>query len=481
MLKRIRRYAALAVAALAVWASYETFGALMGSLGVLLAPAVGTTSGIAGNVNEAMKVIFQEPLTKSIVQDSEMLDIYQRDMGVDIKQTAGGRYIELAHYFNLPAGVGARRLEDDYIPVPDGPVIRNSQVFLKKIEGTVQMTGDTMRRVKKGEGGFVNWARRHLPDLKKRVDHYIDQQLFGFGAGVKARVNQAIAGGETTIDIDSLYGLGYSDPWLGFMERERVVFGPNLDGSALRDSGKAYRVTDFDYAANTITIENITNSGAGLTAAVSDNDYIFLGDGSTSASAEGGKDKEIMGLLGIVDDGSVLSTFQGLSRATYRPWNAHRLDAQTVGTNTGEVTEELLDYADIIVQQRATEKIDTLVMSKWAARDFWIQLKNDRRINDPRTYTGGKADPLTMIFGDRNVELRTPRKCPRNVIFGLTRETFKQWRNTGWEWDDLTGSIWNRVTDNTGRKDTFYAVGHIVMQTGNVNPQANIIIENLDV
>lgn len=475
MLNRMRRFLALAAAALAVGLGHEALTSLFGVVGVSLAfPSVGTTAGVDGNVNEAMKIIFEEPLTNSIVEDSEMLDIFEQDMNVQVNQTTGGRYIEMAHYFNLPAGVGARRLEGDYIPVPNGPVIKNSQVYLKKIEGVVQMTGDTMRRVKKGEGAFANWARRHLPDLKTRIDHYIDQQLFGYGSGIKARVNDADPDASATITIDSLYGLGYEDPWLAFMERESVVFGPNADGSSLRDSGASYIVEQVDPDNNTITLD-----GA-VTINVADNDYTFLGDDAGNAGAGGGDDREIMGLLGIVDDGTVLADFQGLTRADYTPWRAQKLDAQTLAGNTGEVTEDLLDYADILVFQRATAEIDTLIMSRWAARDFWIQLKNDKRINDPRSFVGGH-DNLTMIFGDRDVELRTPRKCPRNLIFGLTRETFKQWRNTGWEWDDLTGSIWNRVTDATGRKDSFYAVGHIVMQTGNTAPHKNILIHNLDV
>lgn len=475
MLNRMRRFLTLAAVALAVWVGHEMLTSLLGG-GVLLADSVGTTSGVDGNVNEAMKIIFEEPLTNSIVKDSEMLDIFEQDMNVQINQTTGGRYIEMAHYFTLPAGVGARRLEGDYIPVPNGPVIQNSQVFLKKIEGTVQMTGDTMRRVKRGEGGFTDWARRHLPDLKKRIDHYIDQQLFGFGAGIKARVNAADPDGAPAdeVVVDSLYGLGYEDPWLAFMERESVVFGPTADGANLRNSGQAYEVTDVDPDTNTLSL------GSDLTAAVADNDYIFLGDSAGDASPGGGDDREIMGLLGMIDDGTVLSTFQGLTRADHSPWRAQKLDAQTLSGNTGEVTEDLLDYADVLVFQRATAEIDTLIMSRWAARDFWIQLKNDKRINDPRSFIGGRGN-LSMIFGDREVELRTPRKCPRNVIFGLTRETFKHWRNTGWEWDDLTGSIWNRVTDANGRKDSFYAVGHIVMQTGCIAPHKNILIHNLDV
>lgn len=472
----MRSVGAVLLAAVAIAGQVLVATVLAGSGALLAFPSVGTTANVDGNVNEAMKIIFEDPLTNSIVQESEMLDIFEQDMDVEINQTTGGRYIEMAHYFTLPSGVGARRLEGDYIPVPGGPVIRNSQVYLKKVEGVVQMTGDTMRRVKSGEGGFTNWAQQHLPDLRKRVDSELDRMLFGDGSGVKALVNDADPDdGDQTLGIDSLYGFaGYLDPWLAFMEEGEIVFGPNRDGSNLRNSGQAYEIDQIDPDNNELDLNSEP------TAAVADDDYIFAGDSAGDSSAGGGRDREIMGLLGMVDDGGILTTFQGLNRNNFRKWNGQVLDASQA-PYSGNMTEDLLDAADRRVFMRATEDIDILIMSRAAQAALWRNIKTDRRLNDPRGSVQGGRNPLTMQFGDREVEIRTPRKCPRNTVFGLTQETFKHWRNTGWEWDDLTGSIWNRVTDGTGRKDTFYAVGHIVLQTGCVAPYKNIRIDGLDV
>lgn len=435
--------------------------------------SVGTTAGVDYNVNEAMKIIFQEPLTNSIVEDSELLDLFEQDMDVAVNQTTGGRYIEMAHYFALPAGVGARRLEGDYIPVPNGPVIKNSQIYLKKIEGVVQMTGDTMRRVKQGEGAFTTWASRHLPDLKMHVDDYLDRCLLGYGAGIRARVNDADPDdADLTIGIDAALGIAGLEPaWLQFMEGESIVFGPTADGQNLRDSGAAYTITDIDPDTSHISLATEP------TANVADSDFIFLGDAAGFSGQGGGADREIMGLYGMVDDGNILATFQGLARASYRPWRSQIIDGSAAPWN-GAVTEELLTYADDFAYTRATGTITDIVMSRDCMRDLWENLKNDKRINDPRAYTGGKAG-LTMIFGDRDIRIKVARKLPNSSIFMLQRDTFKHWRNTGWEWDDLTGSIWNRVTDAVGRKDDFYAVGHLVMQTGCVAPHKNLRIDGL--
>lgn len=474
-MRAIRRTFGWAVAALTLVASFALVLAWSDPAGVLLAATVGTTAGVDGNVNEAMKTIFQGPLTNSIVADSELLDIFEQDQNVQVNQTTGGRYIELAHYFSLPAGVGARALEDDYIPVPNGPVIRNSQIYLKKVEGVVQMSGDTMRRVRQGEGAFVTWARRHLPDLKERVDHELDRMLLGYGAGIRAQVNDADPDdGDNLVGIDNAVGItGLEDAWLQFMEQEFVVFGPNADGTSLRDGGDAYEVVDVDPDTGHIELDPEP------TVNVADNDFIFGGDAAGFSGQDGGVDREIMGLLGMVDDGSILAEFQGLTRADYRPWRSQVFD-NSLTIHAGDLTEDLLTYADDKTYVRAKGEIDTLCMSRTATRNFWANLKDDKRLIDPRSYVGGKMDPLRMLFGDRGVELREVRKMPPSLVFGLQTDTFKHWRNTGWEWDDLTGSIWNRVTDGTGRKDTFYAVGHIVLQTGCVAPHKNFKITDLD-
>jgi len=467
-----------AVLCAAVMALVHTLLSFVGDGLALMAMAeVGTTASVAGNVNEAMKIIFEEPLTNSIVADSELLDLFEQDMNVQVNSTTGGRYIELAHYFQLPAGVGARKLEGDYLPVPFGPVIQNSQIYLKKIEGVVQMSGDTMRRVRQGEGAFLTWARRALPDLRERVDHELDRMLLGYGAGVKARVNDADPDdADLTITIDAYHGVAaLEDEWLAFMEGESIVFAADAAGATLRDSGAAYRITDINPgAAGASTLELATEP----TANVADSDFIFAGDAAGVSAQASGVDREIMGLLGMVDDGTILASFQGLTRATYRPWRSQIFDGSAAPWS-GNLTEDLLTKADDDTYIKAKGEASHIVLSRPGARNFWANLKDDKRLNDPRSFTGGKAQ-LSMIFGtDRMVELRTVRKMPYSLVFGLQADTLKHWRNTGWEWDDLTGSIWNRVTDATGRKDSFYAVGHIVLQTGCIAPHKNFKITGL--
>jgi hypothetical protein len=445
---------------------------------VFLVPGVTTTAfnaGGASDINEALKIFFNDPVIYNVVSDSELLGLFQEDNNVKQEETTGGRYIETAQYFTLPAGVGARA-ENEYIPVPDGPVIKNSRVLLKKIQGTVEMTGDVMRRVKGDMGAYLNWMERALPDLVTRLNNELDRMTLGYGNGVKSRV-QALPGG-VIIRVDRAFGVAINgqnltESFLQYLEGERVVFSANANGAPLRNAGagQSARIAMVNPDVGAGVYQEITVDA--IPAGVAVGDYIFAGDPSGASTQDaGGADREIMGLLGMVDDGTVLATFQNLLRATYKLWNSIAIDGSLAPYN-GVFNEDLIVFGDDQTFVLGGGKIDAVVTSRSGARSLWKSLKGDRILNDPRAYTGGKG-PIGVILGDRDVTLKVCRKMPPQLAFGLQKDTFKRWTLGGWMWDDTPGAIWNRVTDSTGRKDAFYATGNLYLQLGNLAPRKSI-------
>jgi hypothetical protein len=436
-------------------------------------------------ITEAMKIIFSDPLIVNIVEDSELLSIFQVDMNVNVDDTTGGRFIEMAHYFQLPAGVGARG-ENEYIPEADDPVFKNSRLFLRKIQGTVEMTGDTMRRVVGDEGAFINYMERALPDLVTRLVNEIDRMYIGFGAGIKARAELTpVKPGAGLVDIQvnrSLGVDGFTDAWLQFLEGERIVFDTAADGQSLITGGgfRALQVIDIDedsdtisFAGNDTLVDAIVAAGADL--------YMFPGDeaGASSQNASG-TDREIAGLMAGADDGGIIATYNNISRSgtLSRQWKSIIIDGSDAVWG-GQLTEELLSFADDEVSVKGAGKIDTIVASRSAARGYWQSLKGDRVFNDPRNFTGGR-NGLSIILGDREVSLKVARKLPPEVVFCLQSDTWRRLTLGTWDWDDRTGSIWNRVIDSIGRKDAFFATGNMYEQLFCTHPRKNVRIDNLD-
>lgn len=453
--------------------------ALIGAsiLGILgfAAPAAALVAGafVVGettdttDLNAAMKIIFGDSLINNVVSDSELLDLMQDGEGIKVDVTTGGRYIETSQLFNLPAGVGARS-EGGYIPVPRGPRLANGRITLKKIMGSVEITGDVLKRVRTNEGAFVDWGAQVMPKLGERLTNEVDRMLLGYGSGIKARVNDATPA--LTLVVDAAMGVaGLGGSLFQFLPGEDIIASPNADGTSPRTG--AMHVEDFDWASNALVIA----TSPGLAASLADNDYLFAGDAADNSAG-----KECMGILGIVDDGNVLATFQNIARSSYEAWKGQVIDAQASPFSSGDnLTEETLNYADTQTYQRGGGKPDVIVTSRDGHTAIWRDMKADRTFNDSTSYTGGKG-ALAVVLGDRTIPIRVARKMPPTYCYGLTRSTLRKWMLREFEWDDTTGSVFRQVTDSTGRKDAFYAYGTMHLEIGSDDPQKNFRIENFD-
>lgn len=491
MINRFSRAIALLLAA--------ALAPLSALFGMELLPA-GTTQ--TSNISEAMKVIFSDPIVQNMVVESELLNRFRADTNVRTDDTTGGRYIEMAHYFQLPAGVGARQ-ENEYIPIADAPVFRNSRIWLSKIQGTVEMTGDVMRRVASSEGAFLDYAQQALPDFTRRLTHEVDRMVLGVGTGVKARIANVSATldgttftagigpmdtpvtGQFRLLVDRTMGVaGLGQSFLHFLEGERLTFAAALGTPTTvknPGTGQAAQVVAINEDLNIITVSGL----AALRSALATNDYIAAGDasgnsfpGNTMLGSVVGN-KEIQGLYAGVDNGSVLVNYNNIDRsvAANRLWNSIVIDG-SASPWSGLLNEELMVYADDEVAVRGGGRVDMIVTSRSGSRGYWKSLKTDRFFVDPRAYAGGKPG-VQVILGDRTLPLIVARKLPYNTTFMLQSDTWRRLTLGTWEWDDKTGSIWNRVSDATGRKDAFYAVGQAYEQAFNTAPRKNVRIDNL--
>ncbi len=464
-MKRIASIAAVLVLAVAVM--FVPAVALLAMV-PLIAGATTTTASL----DNLMKVIYSDPLIRDIVIESELMDMFKEDFNVKTEETTGGKYVEMAHYLRLAGAAGARA-ENDYIPVPQSPRAINSRIYLKKVMGVVEMSGDVMEKVVNDEGSFINYMERALPDTKERVLNEMDRMYIGFGAGIKARV---LSKGAASIVVNRALGVtGYEDAWMQFQEGETIVFSSTPAGAVIKNAGttQAALVENIDESTGTLTL----TLDAALLTAIAVDDYIFAGDQAGTSSQNGGVDREISGLLAGVDNGGILATYNNVPRAGNRSFNARVIDASGAPYN-GIITEKLLTIADAITSTSAQSKINAIVMSPHGPIGYWQSLTTAKVLNDPRNFTGGFGKTSIML-GDRTLPLRTARKLPPQVAFGLNTSTWRRFTLGTWEWVSRGGSIWNLVTDAVGRKDAYFAFGKLYEQLACLNPRRNFRIEGL--
>ncbi len=439
----------------------------------------GTQSGTGAytGLYEALKIVFDEPINNNIIQDSEVYDLVEQDTSIPIKETTQGRYVELAHYAADGGGFGARR-EGGALPAATPPSIFNGRIFLRKNHMLVEMSGETMRRVKAGEAAWITWASQALPNAVRRLTHHLDRQVLGYAQGVLARV---ATGGITgsVITVDRAFGItGYDKAVFQFLRNDLIRFAADIQGATMRTG--SYRVTNVNNKLGTITISPAPD--AGIVAG----DYITIGDSGDNNLPGSALEqpKEMMGLLGMIDDGNIRAVFQNVTRADWPEYNAQAIDAATAGDVAGAYTEDLLTAADDTTFEQGMGLVDYLIGSRAQERQYVKFLKTQRRLTDPAAYQGnggGKARGFTINLNGRDVMFRAARKVPNQINFGLEKATLKKWRNgAGFNWDDTTGSMFERVVTSAGRFDAFYATGVLEEEMGNLMPAHNFVIRGID-
>lgn len=404
-------------------------------------------------LDAAMKVLFEDTLENDVVSDSELFDLIEKDTDIQTEVTGGGRYIERAHMLGLPAGYGYRT-ESDAIPSSRGPQLASSRIKLKKSMGSVSVTGDVFAKIKQGKEAFTTWAEDQIPALTERMRNTKDAIMVGYGAGVRARVGTIDAVNKKITLVNALGIAGYTNAFLQFLANEDVAFGPNVNGTSLRANAAAANnvlVTDVNPQTNTLTLSEIPT---GLAA----NDYIFSADETgASTMTSTGENREFMGLHGHVDDGGILLDYFGINRSTTSAFRSTIANIAGAPYN-GLFNDEAILYGDMQGRLYGNAEIDVLAVPYSGALTFWKDLKNDRMLTDPRTWTGG-AGKLAVNIRNRVVEVRGIRKMPPQTAFGLTKGCFRRFTLGKFEWVTRTGSMWQQVISSGRRYDAFWAYG----------------------
>lgn len=425
----------------------------------------GTGSDFSG-LNDAMKIVYSDAFENNIEAEMEVLDFIKvvRD-GFEIIDGPDGKQINLAHFFSSGGGVGAMN-EDDYFYASTNPEVKQSNLNIKTLSATVQLSGRTLRRVKKGPAAFVTWANEALPRKAQRLAYHRDRMAIGAGTGIIGRVNMTVPDADD-LTLDSAYGIAGLDGVLNLILRgDNLKFSPNANGSSPR--ALTATVNRVDYALGNIDINQLPTDTA-------DNDYVFLGDDNVQSS----NSREPMGFEGLIDNGDVLATLQGLLRADYPELKSQVVDAST-GDWAGTLSEDLLDYTDAECWEHGNlGQPSHILVNRRAQRAFWRTLRADRVLNDPKgDYQGGKAK-LKMMLGSRLVTVQAARKVPPSRCYMVDPRSIKRFKVGAGRWDDTPGSVWQRVTDANGRKDAYYAVYILEENLGIGDPAQSAKIKNL--
>lgn len=254
--------------------------------------------------------------------------------------------------------IGAINEEESFRTI-DAEHYAQWKVIPKVNVAPIQFSGLVSKALEGGEESFANAVVDALDKARERLKKDENRQFFGAGTGVLGAPNT------TASNL-----LSFTVSSAQYFRANQVVDIFTSTGGVSVLSG--LRLTDVD------KVNNVLYAAASLGVALASTNVITKQNILLNAPTDG---KEMMGLEGISDDGTLLATFQGLS--VTQIWRGRRID--TAQSNlTSDLMQRLVDDIHVI----GGETADMLIIHPKQRRSYLNLVVPQKRYMDGDMDTG---------------------------------------------------------------------------------------------
>ena len=268
-----------------------------------------------------------------------------------------GRNVRIPVLLGLSQAIGARA-EDATLPTAAASRYVESVTTLKHNYGSIKVGGPTIRASKGNAAAFVAAVTSEIENMMLSFKQDINRQLFGYGTGALCLTTGAASGQTLTVDTP---GAQY------------IKVGMLLDAYT---SGGTAHATSIEVESVNEDTNVITFTAASTLTSVVENDILYRA---------GSRNIENMGLRGIIDDDTLLSSLQSIDSGTYTDWQGKVYDA--AGTNR-TMTLKLIQQASSHAEKQG--RGPTGIVGSYNMRDKYVDLLvADKRFVNTLKLDGG--------------------------------------------------------------------------------------------
>lgn len=311
------------------------------------------------------------------------------------------------------------------------------QIPIRYCHGRIQLSIQVIKASRSSKGAFKRAMDQEMRGLIRDLATDRNRVMFGSGDGVLAFVNDSTPSGAASVGIDSPGGVAGSVNGTRFLQPGMIVAFLNPTGPALRTA--PIRTVSSITDGNTAVFDSAPD------ASVADDDLIVrAATTTTSALGDTASEKEAMGLLGLIDDGTYVTTLHNISRTTYPIFQSYVLPA--VGALSADIIQRGIDVAD----QKGEGEIAHLICHHSVRRAYLALMEADRR------YIGANlknpdAGTIAAKLGDvtyNAIPMIVDKDAPYGIMFGCDPATFTRWVEVEGEWADDDGTVLLRVLNS---------------------------------
>jgi len=206
----------------------------------------------------------------------------------------------------------------------------------------IQFSGLVSKAAENDEEAAVNVVLDAMERARDRLIKDENRQFYGLGTGLLCSPAGAVASNLLSFTVDSAQ----------YLRQNQVV-------DIFSASTKSITSVRIQYVDK---VNNVVGFAASIGIALNATMQIVKEHIRDSAPTDG---KEMMGMRGIVDDGTDLTTFQNLSAASNYLWRGRRIDAGG-GNLTSDLLQRLIDDVAVL----SGENVDTLITHRLQRRKY---------------------------------------------------------------------------------------------------------------
>lgn len=289
--------------------------------------------------------------------------------------------------------IGAINEEENFRTI-DAEHYAQWKVIPKVLVAPIQFSGLVSKALEGGEESFAKAVVDALDKARERLKKDENRQFFGYGTGVMSSPAATAASNVTSFSVSSAQ----------YFRANQVIDIYTSTGGASVISG--LRISDVDKN------NNILFFAASIGTAVASTNVITKQNILVSAPADG---KEMMGLEGITDDSTLLSTFQSLSATNSQIWRGRRIDAASSNL-TSDLLQRLIDDIHVL----GGETVDMLIMHVRQRRAYLNLVVPQKRYMDGDMDTG--FDKLQF----NGIDLFLDEDCQTDHVYALKKSFIRK-------------------------------------------------------
>lgn len=387
----------------------------------------------------ALKDVYAGPIRNQLNEKTRLLDLFTKG---DIEQYEWeGRQVVLSLRKSRNSGVKATA-EGGGLPIAGKQGYANLKIPMRFIQGRIELTAQVMKASRSDKGSFARAMDSEQKGLVDDLARQRNRMLAGFGQGTLATVvtTGAVTAGNN-IQLANPGGVSGSVNVTRFVKVGMVV--------AITDvTGVTFRVVGTVTAVSEPNIQLDTNTSSNLVAG----DLVTLGTNSLGSN-ESSFNLEPMGLLGIVDSTTYVSSVFSLDRSQA----ANAFFRSNIVSNVGAVLPDVLQRGTDDTEERSGEVIDQYLAHVSVRREIIKLTESDRRYmgsGEPKNFDAGtQAGAFKAEYTFNGVPVKVDKDLPYGTLFGVNKSHLFWVPEVEGEWADDDGTVLFRVQN----KDNYEA------------------------